>query len=394
MLKADFRMESGTMVIALSGSIDSGNAPSLEEQIREACGTEPPASVLLDCGHLAYLSSAGLRVILRLKKDVANTRIINVNAEVYDILEMTGFTELMEVQKAYRTISIQGCETVGEGANGKVYRIDPETIVKVYRKPDALPEIKRERDLARTAFVAGVPTAISYDVVRIEEGGYGSVFELLDASSYATLLMRGEKTLDEIAGMSIRLLKLIHSKTVKPGTLPDMKETALGWAAFLKDYLPREEHGRLVRLIDGVPQDLHILHGDYHINNIMLQNGESLLIDMDTICCGHPVFELASMYNAYVGYGIRNPEKITRFLGIPAEETAKLWKKSLELYLGTEDEAAVRSVEEKAKVVGLARIMRREIRRGELKTPDGRALVEYCRTALTDLLSRVDTLLF
>ena len=394
MQEADFRMESGTMVIALSGRIDSANAPSLEEQIREACGTELPASVLLDCGHLAYLSSAGLRVILRLKKDVANTRIVNVNAEVYDILEMTGFTELMEVQKAYRTISIQGCETVGKGANGKVYRIDRDTIVKVYRKPDALPDIKRERELARTAFVAGVPTAIPYDVVRIEEGGYGSVFELLDASNYATLLMRGEKTLDEIAEMSIRLLKLIHSKTVKPGALPDMKETALGWAAFLKDYLPREEHGRLVRLIDGVPQDLHILHGDYHINNIMLQNGESLLIDMDTICCGHPVFELASMYNAYVGYGLRNPEKITRFLGIPAEETAALWKMSLELYLGTEDEAAVRSVEEKAKVVGLARIMRREIRRGALETPEGRDLVEYCRTALTDLLSRVDTLLF
>ena len=100
------------------------------------------------------------------------------------------------------------------------------------------------------------------------------------------------------------------------------------------------------------------------------------------------------MYNAYVGYGLRNPEKITRFLGIPAEETAALWKKSLELYLGTEDEAAVRSVEEKAKVVGLARIMRREIRRDGLNREDGRELIEVCRAGLAELLPRIDSLVF
>ena len=47
-----------------------------------------------------------------------------------------------------------------------------------------------------------------------------------------------------------------------------------------------------------------MLHGDYHIKNVMMQDGEVLLIDMDTLCQGHPVFELASMYNAYVGFSL------------------------------------------------------------------------------------------
>ncbi len=156
-----------------------------------------------------------------------DTKIINASREVYDILDMTGFTEMMEVERAYRVFSVEGCEVIGQGANGKVYRIDRDTIVKVYLNPDALPEIHRERELARAAFVAGVPTAIPYDVVRIEGGGYGSVFELLNATSFAKLLIRKEKTVDEVAEMSIQLLKLIHSKVIKPGTMPDMKKIAL-----------------------------------------------------------------------------------------------------------------------------------------------------------------------
>ena len=63
--------------------------------------------------------------------------------------------------------------------------MDEETIVKEFHNADALENINRERELARTAFVLGIPTAISYDVVRLENGGYGAVYELLNAKSYA-----------------------------------------------------------------------------------------------------------------------------------------------------------------------------------------------------------------
>ena len=52
------------------------------------------------------------------------------------------------------------------------------------------------------------------------------------------------------------------------------------------------------------------------------------------------------------------------------------------------------SVEEKAMVIGLARLIRREIRRDGMNREDGRRLIEACRTRLAELLSRVDTLTF
>ena len=388
------REENGKLVIVLSGKINSSNATAVENELRELCREHPCDSVELDCDRLEYCTSAGLRVILRLKQNVDDTVLTNVNADLYNIFEMTGFTEMMEVHKAYRVISVEDCEVIGQGANGKVYRIDPDTIVKVYLNPDALPEIHRGRELARLAFVAGVPTAIPYDVVRIEGGGYGSVFELLNATSYAKLLIQGKKTPDELAEMSIQLLKLIHSKQVRSGILPDMKAVALDWARFLKDYLPAEQFEKLYALIDAVPEDAHLMHGDYHIKNVMLQNGESLLIDMDTLCHGHPIFELASIYNAYVGFGLVDPEVLTAFLGIPAETCAAFWRRSLELYLDTADEERLNEVEAKAKIIGLTRLMRREIRRGGLSREDGRKLIEACRSALAELLPETDSLVF
>ena len=73
---------------------------------------------------------------------------------------MTGFTDMVTVEKAYQRMSVDGCEFIAKGANGAVYRYDDETILKTYFAKDALPEIKQERENARKAFVLGINTAV------------------------------------------------------------------------------------------------------------------------------------------------------------------------------------------------------------------------------------------
>ena len=389
----NYKMDGDHLIIDLMGHIDSANAAAMEKEINETMDREAPAQLTLDATDLKYISSAGLRIILRLRKEMKDLKIINVQPEVYEIFDMTGFTEMVDIQKAYRVISVEGCEVIGQGANGKVYRIYPDTIVKVYLNPDSLPEIHRERELARAAFVLGIPTAIPYDVVRVGEG-YGSVFELLNATSFAKLIINGEKDADEVAAMSIELLKLIHSTKIKPGTMPDMKAVALDWADFLKDYLPEDKYKKLHDLVAAVPDDMHMMHGDYHIKNVMLQNGEALLIDMDTLCHGYPIFELASMYNAYVGFSDTNHHQVEEFIGLSYDTAVHFWKESLRLYLGDPDEERFKEVEEKAQLIGYTRIMRRRIRRNGFDTEEGRAEIENAKAHILDILDRVDTLEF
>ena len=377
----------------LSGRIDSTNAAQAEKELMDKLSGSAAAPVVLDAAALEYISSAGLRVLLRIRKTHPDMRIVNVCSEVYEILDMTGFTEMMTVEKAYRVVQVEGCEEIGRGANGTIYRIDQDNVVKVYNNADALEDIQHEREVAKLALILGIPTAISYDVVRVGES-YGSVFELLNASSFSKILAKEPEKMDWCAREYVELLRKIHGTVVPEGKLPDMRETALGWARFVVDYLPEEAGKKLLAMVEAVPKDDHMIHGDYHTKNVMLQNDEVLLIDMDTLAVGYPIFELASMFNSFVGYSEYDHETIKKFQGFDFETGSAFWHKALAAYLETNCEIKIREVEDKARIIGYTRMIRRSIRRKGLETEAGRAEIELWKRELLELLERTDTLLF
>ena len=380
------------LTLFLEGHVDSANAGTVEAELTELVSQKPHQAVVLDCENLAYISSAGLRIVLRLRKNEPNLKLVSVSSDVYEVFDMTGFTEMMTIEKAYRRFSVDGCEKLGEGSNGIVYRYDPEIVIKVYKKADALDEIHRERELARKALILGIPTAIPFDVVKVGDK-YASVFELLNAKSFSKLIKAEPEKKDYYIQLFVELLLQIHSTRVTPGDMPDMKAVALDWADFLRAHLPAGQAQKLHELIEAVPDRGTMLHGDYHTNNVEMQNGEVLLIDMDTLSVGHPVFELASMFLGFVGFGELDHSISMKFLGLPREMTVYIWQKTLELYLNTKDEAAVRAVEQKAQVIGYARLLRRTIRR-EADTEHGQKQIALCKERLASLLSQVDSLDF
>ena len=379
--------ENGILTLKLSGKIDSNNATDVENQINAVREAESYDAIVFDLEDLTYISSAGLRIVLRAKKNEPTLKLINANTDVYEIFDMTGFTEMLTVEKAYKKISVDGCKVIGEGANGKVYRINDDTIVKVYLNPDSLDDIRRERELAKKAFVLGIPTAISYDVARVGDS-YGSVFELLNADSFAGLIRDNPSKIDEFIDLYVDLLKKIHSTPVKKGDMPDMKSVAVNWAKFDMDYLPEDLGKKLYDMVCAVPECDNMLHGDYHLKNVMMQDGEVLLIDMDTLCVGDPVFEFGSIFNAYVGFHERNHKTAEAFMGIPFETLGRIWKTTLEKYFETTDAGKLSEIERKAMVVGYMRLLRRTIRRKG--TGDEEA--KYFKDRLIDALSAVNDL--
>ena len=382
----------GAFAVALEGHITSANAAQIEAQLMALLEGQSVKELVVDTDKLEYISSAGLRVILRLMKAGKKPRLVNVSPEVYEVLDITGFTEMLPVEKAFRKVSIDGCEIIGQGSNGIVYRLDPETIVKVYRNNDALAEMQREREISRKAFVLGIPTAIPYDVVKVGDK-FGTVFELLNAKSITKLILAQPERIDEHVAVFVEVMKQIHATPVKACELPSMKAVALDWAKFLKGHLPDDQQQKLCAMIEAVPEHPFMLHGDYHSNNVMVQNGEPLMIDMDTLCVGHPVFELASTYNAYVGFSEMDPESIKKFMKLDQQTGCLLWSKILPLYLNSQDEAYIQSVADKAMIIGYTRLLRRTLRR-EADTELGQKSIAYYKERLAQLLARVDSLTF
>ena len=386
-----YRLDKDILYIAIEGRIDASNAAVAEEKIFSIKNNNPGTHTVVDADKLEYISSAGLRVILKLRKEEPKLAIINVASDVYEVFDMTGFTDMVTVEKAYPRMSVDGCEFIAKGANGAVYRYNDETIIKTYFAKDALPEIKQERENARRAFVLGINTAIPYGIVRVGDN-YGTITELLNATSVTKLIRKDPDDLSQAAKYYIDMLKSIHAIKVDDGVVPDMKETALAWADFVADHIPEAQSKKLRALIEAVPKRNTLMHGDYHTNNIMVQNGEPLLIDMDTLCMGHPVFELGSMFNAFVGYSELDHQNMMDFFGYSFETAGKFWNIALKMYLNTEDEAVCQSVAEKAMIIGYTRMLRRSIRRPH--EADSPAKIARCKEMLALLLEKVDNLCF
>ena len=262
-------------------------------------------------------------MILRVKKINDNTKVINCNTRVYEVFEMTGFSQMMEISKSLRNISVENCEEIGSGFFGKVYRIDPETIVKVYKNND-LEMVKREKELARKAFVLGIPTAIPYDIVKVGEN-YGSVFELLDCKSLNKLIQEG-KSIEYLSKECVSILKKIHTTTVNTSEFANRKDYYLKMARECTNYLNEDTMKKLLEFINNIEDTNTMIHGDFQIKNLMKQNDEILIIDMDTLSYGNPIFEFGGLYAAYVAFASVNKNNPLEFLGIPYEETKKLWE--------------------------------------------------------------------
>ena len=378
------KFENNTVIIYLVGNIDTTNAEQVGEEINKIKAEHPEAGLVLDAEELKYISSAGLRQVLRLRKQNKDFKVINCSSEIFEIFEMTGFSEMMDIEKAYRKMSVEGCEVIGEGSNGIVYRLNPDTIIKVYKNNDALEDIKRERELARTALVMGVNTAIPYDVVKVGDK-FGSVFELLSAKSLTKWIGGDPENKDEYVKVFVDMLKEIHTTPVKPGTLPSEKKVVAHWVEYLKGHIDDEHYAKLEKLVNDVPESDFMLHGDYHTNNVHYDKKEAILIDMDTICVGDPIFEFGSIYNAYQGYGITDKSRIETFLKIKYEDAVYVWENAVKQYFNVDD---ISDIENKCKVIGMTRVLRRTLKR----EPDNTELINKSKEILINALDAVDSL--
>lgn len=328
----------GKLIIGLDGRIDSNNAYEMEKEVLDVLSSNKEKDILFDAENLQYISSAGLRVLMKAHKAFGRKMdMINVSRDVYDIFETTGFTELFQVKKAYRSINVDGLEVIGRGFFGTVYRIDSESIVKVYKGKDSIPMIENEKKMAQKAFLSGIPTAISYDIVRVGED-YGSVFELLNAKSFHELAQDGTLPLSEIIMQYTDLLKLVHNTRPGKGTFPSYREKFLGFLEVVSKHLTDKQREKLKELFTAMPDEGGVVHGDIQMKNVMLVEDEPMLIDMDTLGLGNPVFDFAGLYVTYQLFEEDDPENAMSFLGMSNEFVDELWNHILDGYFDFEDD--------------------------------------------------------
>ena len=390
-MKVEKKIDNNVLTITLEGRLDTNTVPELEAEIPSLDGIE---KVILDFDKLEYISSSGLRFVLKCKKQVDNTKVINCNPEVYEVFNITGFSQMMDVSKALRKISIDNCDKIGEGFYGMIYRIDPETIVKVYKikGDDALEMIQREIGLAKKAFVMGIPTAIPYDIVKVGDL-YGAVFELLNAESVVKLI-NNEDALNDFINKSVVILKDMHQKEVDPSELPSRKEEMIKVLNNLKSFFTEETFNKLLALADSIPERNTLLHSDFHVKNIMAQGDELLLIDMESLSYGHPIFEFAAMYASYIGFSCVDKQNTDKFLGMPLDVTTKLFNGIFKLYYSDKTDEELEEMILKLSMISYLEVLNLRSKYAELGYGTEKEEIDFCVKYLTENAEKLDTLAY
>ena len=96
-----FDSNNGVLTVYLEGDLDTQSASSVQAEIEAAQKAHPGDEILFDAENLRYISSAGLRVLLKFLRASKGKKLTiqNVSRDVYDVLELTRFVDLMTVKK-------------------------------------------------------------------------------------------------------------------------------------------------------------------------------------------------------------------------------------------------------------------------------------------------------
>lgn len=93
-------LENNKLTIYLEGELNSYNSEEVEKEIEEITKSNSFSSIVLDFKDLTYISSAGLRIVIRLKQLYDDTSIINAQKVVFDIFNMVGLTNAINIKQA------------------------------------------------------------------------------------------------------------------------------------------------------------------------------------------------------------------------------------------------------------------------------------------------------
>ncbi|MCR5231606.1 MAG: phosphotransferase, partial [Acholeplasmatales bacterium] len=143
-------------------------------------------------------------------------------------------------------------------------------------------------------------------------------------------------------------LKKINTTDSNDKTLPDMKEFYLKKLDYIKEYLCLNDdyyfYDKAKELVKGIKDSMTFVHGDCHFKNIMVQGEDLLLIDMDTLSRGNPIFELAAIRCTYVAFEEDDPGNCMKFLGVDTPLCHKLYDDIVMTYYQRNDKTIYQKI--------------------------------------------------
>ena len=98
-MELEFKKDGGVLTVKAPKTIETTNFAEVEESLRKVINAQLGSDkLIIDLDDTTYVSSVGLRVILKLKKEHDSLELITASREVYEVFEMTGFSKILTIE--------------------------------------------------------------------------------------------------------------------------------------------------------------------------------------------------------------------------------------------------------------------------------------------------------
>lgn len=167
----------------------------------------------------------------------------------------------------------------------------------------------------------------------------GVVFEMIHSDTLGHAMRDNPDKLEEYVDKYVELAKKLHTTHVSAESFTDLHDVLHERADKLGQWCSAEEIALLHSIVDCIPPSDTLTHNDLHPGNIMVQDGELLLIDMPEVTLAPPVCDLVSVFRDMVSAPKRSAAVIEHNIGMPADLIVKVGNMFFMKYTGITDPA-------------------------------------------------------
>lgn len=276
--------------INVSGILDGPGADSLMAAIGE------DSIFTLDFSEMSDVKFAGLRSLLRSRKNGKRFQINNASSEVAEKFEDTGVSAFINISRKPKPLDMSKWEEFGASFLSKAFNsADGDSMIKIYgaRVPKWL--AAQEKNIARNVMIFGIPTPL---VGTLYENGEntGLDFERIEGKrSYSRIMAEEPDRLEEMSRRFAKMCKQLH-KTECDTTVFVDRTIYYRQAVLACKEITDEQKQKTLDFINSIPAATTCLHGDMQPSNVITNGVDDLWIDLSDFGYGNPLLDMGMWY--------------------------------------------------------------------------------------------------
>lgn len=211
---------------------------------------------------------------------------------------------------------MQKMKLLGKGNTAEVFEYTNGKVCKLFFEGYPHEYIGLEFKNAKEMYGNKIRVPKPFEMVMIENRK-GILYESIEGKTLQKVITETKEPVDGMLDMFVHLhLDILahHSKNVL-----SYKEYLMG---MLKNKKVRDRE--ILNKVMALPDDAHLLHGDFHPNNILIMaDGTPVVIDFMNVCCGPVLYDIARTYFLIKQYDFSFANRYLKKMGVLENDISK-----------------------------------------------------------------------